>query len=102
MGVLRMSEYEDFKGMIHIQFDDLVGTGCNWFAPARVLKMSIPDFIMMLKTEYEANLTVYKNEDGSVKFIAYCWTSLTMARKFKNRINKIAREGKITYKKIGG
>lgn len=102
MGILRMSEYEDALGKIHIQFDELVGTGLNWLAPARVLKMSIPDFIMSLKNDYEAELKVYKKEDGSVNFIGYQWSSLIMARKFKNHVNRVAREGKITFKKIGG
>ena len=94
MGVLRMGEYEDCQGKIHIQFDELVGTGKNWFAPARILKMNIPDFVMCLKKDYEAELTVYKDAEGKVSFIGYKWTSLKMARKFKNKINAIARDNK--------
>jgi predicted amidohydrolase len=90
-----MSEFES-NGKIHIIFDDLVGTGANWITPARLLKVDIIEFLTMLQKEYDAELTVFRNEDKSIKFIDYKWSSLAKARAFKNKINAIAREQKFT------
>ena len=74
------SEFKSVSGDIHIQCDDLVGTGRNWIEPARVLGIQPTELIMKLKT------------DGKINFIGYSWSNLADARRFKNYLNKIARE----------
>lgn len=100
MAVLKLSEFEDGVGKIHIQYDELVGTGINWIAPARVLGMDVATFITVLKNDYQADIVFYKKDD-KVSFVGYSWTSLVMARKFKNMVNRIAREKKFTLGRLG-
>jgi hypothetical protein len=85
------SEFKSVSGDIHIQCDDLVGTGRNWIEPARVLGIQPTELIMKLKTEYNAHITPYR-KDGKINFIGYSWSNLADARRFKNYLNKIARE----------
>jgi hypothetical protein len=100
MKILKLTEYTDMVGFHHIQSDDLVGTGLNWIVPARVLSLDVPTFLMMLKKDYEAIITIYKNDDDSVKFVGFKWRDLAMARKYKNYVNRIAREKRITLEGI--
>lgn len=95
MAILQMAEYKDGAGKTHVQFDELVGTGLNWIAPARVLGMDATSYIMMLKDKYDAELTIYKDGD-KVRFIGYRWNSLTKARAFKSLVNRVAREKQFT------
>lgn len=95
MKIMQMTEFES-NGKIHLIFEDLVGKGTNWVTPARILKMEVVDFIVMIKEKYGAELTFYRNEDYSIKFIDYKWSDLTKARAFKNMINRMAREQKFT------
>lgn len=89
--VYKASEWTDNGGMVHIQCDDLVGTGRNWVEPARILGLQPADFVIKLKQEFNADIQPYK-KNGKVTFIGYSWKSLADARRFKNLINKIARE----------
>lgn len=87
----KAGEWIDNGGMIHIQCDDLVGTGRNWIEPARILGIKPAEFVLKLKQEFNAEIHPYKKE-GKVSFIGYSWNNLADARRFKNLINKIARE----------
>lgn len=89
----KSTEWISSSGKVHIQCEDLVGTGTNWITPSRILEMQVTDFILMLKNEYNANIVPYK-KDGKISFIGYSWDSLTEARKYKNMINRVAREKK--------
>lgn len=84
-------EWISASGKVNIQSVNLVGTGRNWREPAKILGLSVPDFILKLREEYEAELKVFKNEEGKIMFIDYYWRDLAKARKYKNYINLIAR-----------
>ena len=49
------------------------------------------ELVIKLKTEYNANITPYR-KDGKISFIGYSWSNRADARRFKNYINKVARE----------
>ena len=85
------SEFKSVSGKIHIQCDDLVGTGRNWVEPARILGIQPTELVLKLKTEFKADITSYR-KDGKISFIGYSWSNLSDARRFKNYLNKIARE----------
>lgn len=87
----KATEFVSGSGSIHIQCDDLVGTGRNWVEPARILGIQPTELIVMLKTEYNAKVNPYR-KDGKISFIGYSWDDLAEARKFKNFLNKLARE----------
>lgn len=87
----KATEFTTIDGQTRVICDDLVGTGRNWVEPARVLGISPADLALKLKNEYNANITPYR-KNGKITFIGYSWNSLADARRFKNYVNKIARE----------
>ncbi len=87
----KATEFQGASGRFHIQCDDLVGTGRNWVEPARILGLQPTELIVKLKSEYGATITPYR-KDNKVNFIGYSWDNLSNARRFKNYINKVARE----------
>lgn len=87
----KASEWVDLHGMVHVQCDDLVGTGRNWIEPARIMNIKPSEFVIKLREEFKAEITPYR-KDNKVLFIGYAWKSLTDARRFKNYINKLSRE----------
>ena len=87
----KATDFTTIDGQTRVLCEDLIGTSRNWIEPARILGIQPTEFIMKLKNEFNANLNPYKT-DGKVVFIGYSWNSLAEARRFKNYINKIARE----------
>ncbi len=41
----KVSEWQSAIGEVHIQCEDLVGTGRNWSEPAKVLGISVVDLV---------------------------------------------------------
>lgn len=87
----KATDFTTIDGQTRVLCEDLIGTSRNWIEPARILGIQPTEFIMKLKNEFNANLNPYKT-DGKVAFIGYSWDNLAEARRFKNYINKIARE----------
>lgn len=89
----QMKEWESGVSGFHCGcLDDLSHNSNAWYLPARVLGISPAAFIKLLITEYKPDHVYYKfNEDGSC-FFGYSWDFQEHERKFKNYINKIARE----------
>lgn len=87
----KASEYTSQTGRIYIQSEDLVGTGRNWTEGATILGIEISDFLLKIKKEFGAELTPYRKDDKLI-YVGFCWTDLTKARKYKNYINRCARE----------
>jgi len=66
-----------------------------WWYPAQILGLSYTDYIHELISTYHAIDLHYKAKHNVLMF---CFSSLTDCRKFKNTINKKAREKNfITY-----
>ena len=61
----------------------------KWIVPARLLNMEPADFIQWLIDNYKPDKW-FHNEDYS--FVGWGWSSQTQMRKYKNYINKVARE----------
>lgn len=103
---LKMAEWETPTEVFMVNFPDLVGKEKVWMLPMRLMKLSLKDFAITIKTKYNANLTFYKGEDGHFSWLGYSFNTLEDCRKYKNYINRLAREQgleKTNYKKfIGG
>ena len=61
----------------------------KWVVPARLLNMDPADFLKWLIDEYKPDMVHY-NKDCS--FVCWGWENQTQMRKYKNMINRIARE----------
>ena len=100
--ILKFADYTDIYTKTNtIMNNELVGTGRNWIAPAIVLGIGVVDFASLLIT-YKAELKFYydKDDNSKIKWFSYHWDNLSDARVFKNYVNKIAREKKITVGSI--
>lgn len=60
----------------------------KWVIPARVLNMSVDDFLRMLIKDFKPDVITVK-KDGS--FVSWGWKSLTAMRKYKNWMNAQSR-----------
>lgn len=100
MKIIQFEEFTDGVGKHRIFCDELVGKGANWIVPARVLDMEVADYLIMLKTNYNATLNFYK-EEGKIKFVGCYWDHLEDLRNFKNFLNLTLRKKKVTLKSLG-
>lgn len=88
MGLYRMEEWED-RGKWHCNYTKEGRKGGLWFHPARILGIPADKYIELVIKEYNAEV-YYHNEDCSLVFIQ--WNNQKDMRRFKNFINKKARE----------
>lgn len=68
---------------------DLTSLASKWWAPVRLLKLSPVDYVLMLKNNFNASGFRYKKETN---VLIFSFSSQEDARKYKNFINKKARE----------
>jgi hypothetical protein len=68
---------------------DLTGLSAKWWAPARILNISLTDFVLLLKKEYHANIVKYNPETD---VLIYSWDEQQDAHKFVLFINRMARQ----------
>lgn len=61
----------------------------KWWIPLLILNISCEEYIKMLKTKFKAKDFNYKKESN---VLIFSFSSVTDARKYKNYINRIARE----------
>lgn len=72
--------------------EDLIGQpGPHWHIPARILGITLEDFILLLKDKYDATIVSFNLEN---KFLLFSWDNLNKARSYKNEINAQARKTK--------
>lgn len=84
----KMTEWESC-GKWHCNCVDHLGTnGGHWIHPARILGLTAADYVKFVIDNY--NPIVYHNDDCSLVF--FSWEKQSDMRKFKNYINKKARE----------
>jgi len=69
--------------------DNLGQNSGAWWHPARILGITPAAFISLLLEEYKPDYFYYNKETG---FADWTWNDLNKMRKFKNFINKKARE----------
>lgn len=89
-----MTEYQDYLGRWHVANFDHVGQNSTaWYLPARVLGMSISDYVNMLLNEYHVipiKWAEYDNGFDPVFF--FRWPDYKTAHSFLLRVNREARK----------
>lgn len=70
--------------------DNLAGGSGYWWHPARIMGISPAEFLKWLLSQDFKPDFVCHNEDCS--FVGWSWKSQAQMRKYKNYINKLARE----------
>ena len=91
---LKLSEFQGASGNWYIACTDYVGTVYNqwWYIP-KALGMSLPAFVTSIVKDYKADNVSF---DGKTFVFSWAESNQTLARKYKNNINKLLREKKIT------
>lgn len=69
--------------------EDLAGISSRWWTPARMLNMPLDEYVTMLIKEFKVDNISY-NPEANV--LVFSWKSREACRKYKNWINKKARE----------
>lgn len=89
--LFKMTEWESGAGdRWYCNDTSDLGNGSGlWYHPARMLNISPAEFVKMLVEKYQPDNISYNFETN---VLVYSWSSQTAMRKFKNQINKIARE----------
>lgn len=86
----KMSEWQSVTGYWHCNcVDDLAGTSGLWWVPARIMSLTPAAYIKWVIKEYKPD-KIYANKEKCLVF--FSWKNQTQMRKFKNQINKKARE----------
>ncbi len=68
---------------------DLNGVSAKWWAPARMLSISLTDYIIMLKEDFHATIVSY-NKDTDV--LIFYWDRYADAHRYVLYINSKARK----------
>ena len=85
-----MKEWESPSGKWYCNcVDDLAGTAGLWYTPARILDLTPAAYIKFVVEHFKPD-DIHYNEEKCLVF--FSWKSQTSMRKFKNYINKKARE----------
>ena len=88
--LFKLVEWEGGNGNWYCEHTSSSPDGVQkWVCPARILDMTADKFIKWLIDTYKPD-KVFHNEDCS--FVGWAWKDQSMMRKYKNHINKIARE----------
>ena len=86
----KCEEWQGSSGIWYCEHTSSFPKGVQkWVVPARILGLTPADFLRFLIKEYKPDI-IHHNEDCS--FVGWGWRSQSQMRKFKNMINKKARE----------
>lgn len=86
----RLEEWQGASGVWYCEHTSSFPANVEkWVIPARVLNMSVDDFLRMLIKDFKPDVITVK-KDGS--FVSWGWSKQSEMRKFKNFINSEARK----------
>lgn len=88
--ILKLTEWQSAAGHYYVSdLEELAKRSGYWYYIPIMLGISAEDYVLMLKNKYQSNSITY-NKDKDV--LIFTFPTLTLARKFKNDMNKIARD----------
>lgn len=86
----KMSEWQSASGLWYCNDTEDLGSGSGrWWIPARILGIPPVMFVDLLMKDFKVDNISYNKEKD---VLVYSWKSQAAMRKFKNWINKQARE----------
>ncbi len=96
MSILRMSEWKSGSGLYYTNFPSIIGSERVNFAAQDVMGMTPIEFLTHIVDTYGAGITLYKNDDGSIKWYSYHFYSEVNCHNYVLEINRMARKRNIT------
>jgi hypothetical protein len=88
----KASEWQDACGHWHCaDIEDIPNGSAFWWIPARILGLPLEEYVRMLIEEFEVDyIKLLENKDNKVLY--FYWDNQNKMRKYKNYINKEARQ----------
>ena len=86
----KVSEWQGTSGKWYCNdVADLAGPSAKWYTPARMLGISLCDYVLLLKNEFKVSSMKY-NPDTDV--LIFSWDKQADCHKYVLWINKMARK----------
>lgn len=91
------SEWQIGRKWYVADVSDLANNSSAWWIPARLLNLSLEDYITLLVDKYNATIDKWcpDNNDGK-SLLIFSWYNYTDAHRYKLDMNRIARNQKWT------
>lgn len=88
--LIKYADFQSGSGRWYTNDPFLKGDVGEWWLPARLLNISLEDFILKIKNDFKADRIVYCKETDC---LVYSWTNYNDCHKFTLWINRMARNG---------
>ena len=89
----QMKEWCTLTGHWHTGFiDSFAGDRAAWYHPARILGISPASFLSLVIKDYKPDEVIVLGRDGDNPGFIFSWESQSAMRRYKNFINRKARE----------
>lgn len=86
--IYKANEWQGSSGRWYVaDTESLENNSAAWWVPSRVLGVSASGFVLLLRNKFQVKDICFRND-----FLSFTFDSQTQARKYKNYINKVARE----------
>lgn len=95
MSVLVMSEWKSTSGKSYVNFPSILLSERASLAAQDIMGMSTIDFLIYIVEKFNAEITLYKNGDGSIKWYGYSFHSEADCHRHVLEINRLARQKRI-------
>lgn len=88
----KASEWQSGTRWCVADTSDLAHDSAAWWIPARILDLSLEDFVLMLINDYHATIDGWYPEANNGKsLLLFSWKNYSDAHKYLLYINRIAR-----------
>lgn len=90
--IYKASEWNIGKNWYVADVSDLANDSAAWWIPARFLNLSLEDYIIKLKDEYNAIIDKFSPESNNGKsLLIFHWNNYNDAHKYLLWVNRMAR-----------
>jgi hypothetical protein len=90
--LLKMSEWKTGTHWHVADVNDLANDSAGWWHPARMLGVSLEDFVLLLINEYHATIQGWYPESNNGKsLLIFTWENYSDAHRYLLDMNRIAR-----------
>lgn len=98
MHLFKVSEWESASGHWYVaDTSDLANDSAAWWIPARLLNLTLEDYIDLLVNTYNATIDGFYPESNKGKsLLVFHWEQYNDAHKYFLWINRMARNGNWT------
>lgn len=88
--IYELSEWQSPSGQWHCSnVQDLANNSGRWWIPCRILKISPEQYVLLLKEKFNVSKIEYIK---SCNLLMFSWDNKEDMRRYKNLINRKARE----------